>query len=59
MLYLKSCPRCSGDMYMDRDAYGSYRQCFQCGYVRDLAEQALAAPRAVERPLGRRRSAVA
>ncbi len=33
MLYLKGCPRCSGDIYADRDEYGAYRQCLQCGFV--------------------------
>ena len=33
MLYLKGCPRCAGDIYADRDEYGEYRQCLQCGFV--------------------------
>ena len=33
---LKSCPRCDGDMFIDRDLYGWYEQCIQCGYARDL-----------------------
>ena len=33
MLYLKGCPRCAGDIYADRDEYGAYRQCLQCGFV--------------------------
>ena len=36
MLRLKSCPRCKGDIRLDRDQYGWYEECFQCGYVRDL-----------------------
>jgi len=32
----KSCPRCDGDMFIDRDLYGWYEQCIQCGHVRDL-----------------------
>jgi len=32
----KSCPRCDGDMFIDRDLYGWYEQCIQCGYARDL-----------------------
>ena len=38
MLYLKSCPRCQGDLYSDRDAHGAFRQCLQCGFVQDLIE---------------------
>ncbi len=36
MIYFKACPRCRGDMAEDRDAYGFYVFCVQCGYQRDL-----------------------
>lgn len=36
MLRLKSCPRCNGDVIVDRDIHGWYEQCLQCGYERDL-----------------------
>ena len=36
MLKLKSCPKCKGDIMVDRDSYGWYEQCLQCGYLRDL-----------------------
>ncbi|MDD5082335.1 MAG: hypothetical protein PHU08_03075 [Dehalococcoidales bacterium] len=32
----KSCPRCQGDVYLDKDIDGWYEQCVQCGYVLDL-----------------------
>ena len=35
MLYLKACPRCQGDLHTNRDIYGSYRECLQCGYMVD------------------------
>lgn len=38
MLYLKGCPRCHGDLYLDRDAHGAFRQCLQCGWIQDLRE---------------------
>ncbi len=28
--FLKSCPRCRGDMYRDEDGY----QCLQCGHIK-------------------------
>jgi len=28
---LKSCPRCGGDTFVDRDMEGWYEQCLQCG----------------------------
>lgn len=36
MLRLKSCPKCKGDVRIDRDQYGWYEQCLQCGHVQDL-----------------------
>jgi DNA-directed RNA polymerase subunit M/transcription elongation factor TFIIS len=32
----KSCPRCKGVVYLEKDMYGWYEQCLQCGYSRDL-----------------------
>ncbi len=40
MLYLRSCPKCKGDMHADSDIYGTYRQCLQCGYLEDITEKA-------------------
>ena len=36
-LELKACPRCKGDMIGDRDIYGVYRECLQCGHMEDIA----------------------
>jgi hypothetical protein len=36
MLYTKVCPRCSGDVKLDRDNYGVYAKCLQCGFNRDF-----------------------
>ena len=36
MIRFKSCPRCKGDVRLDRDYYGWYEECLQCGYMRDL-----------------------
>jgi len=38
MLKLKACPRCKGDLNGNRDMYGSYDECLQCGYMRDIEE---------------------
>ena len=37
MFWLKSCPRCSGDLYQDDDQYGRYVSCLQCGLSRDVS----------------------
>ena len=38
MLELKACPRCKGDMHTNRDMYGSYKECLQCGHMQDVAD---------------------
>ena len=38
---LKSCPRCGGDLLIEKDLlYGWYEKCFQCSFSRDLKESA-------------------
>ncbi|MFC2010027.1 hypothetical protein ACFLVU_01225 [Chloroflexota bacterium] len=34
---LKSCPRCGGDMFIERDLDFWYEQCLQCAYRVELA----------------------
>lgn len=37
MMRLKSCPKCkTGDIALERDPYGSYMGCLQCGFLRYL-----------------------
>ena len=38
MFWLKGCPRCSGDLYHDRDQYGHFVTCAQCGFSKDLPQ---------------------
>ena len=43
MVWLKSCPRCGGDLYMEEAHFGSYVSCFQCGAaIADFDERAKA-----------------
>ena len=37
-IFLKQCPRCSGDLSTDSDQYGSYVHCLQCGYMADIKQ---------------------
>lgn len=39
MLDLRSCPRCKGDMHIESDMYGKYRQCWQCGFLMDISQE--------------------
>ena len=36
MLQLKACTRCRGDMHTNRDIYGTYQECLQCGHMVDI-----------------------
>ncbi|MDD5038890.1 MAG: hypothetical protein PHN78_06195 [Dehalococcoidales bacterium] len=33
---LRSCPRCGGDIFIDKDLFGGYEKCLQCGYCTEL-----------------------
>ena len=39
MMFLKACPKCRGDLVLDKDVYGVYVRCLQCGLMRDTAEK--------------------
>jgi hypothetical protein len=30
------CPKCGGNLYLDRDYIGWYEQCLQCAYMKDF-----------------------
>lgn len=47
MLKLNGCPRCGGTVLIDRDHYGWYQQCLNCGYEHDL-RQVIEARKAVK-----------
>ena len=34
----KKCPRCGGNIFIDKDIHGWYEQCLQCGRSSDLPE---------------------
>lgn len=53
-LYLKSCPRCSGDLLDTRDIDGDYLRCLQCGFSRELDP-----PKLVDRRIEGRRKRIA
>ena len=37
MTWFKSCPRCkTGDVISEKDYYGPYFMCLQCGYRKDI-----------------------
>ena len=44
-LRFKACRKCGGDVYLDRDAYGVFQTCLQCGRMVDLAVNPVLADR--------------
>jgi len=36
MLRFNRCPRCKGTLVLDKDLYGWYEECIQCGYLHDI-----------------------
>lgn len=58
MWKLKSCPRCGGDIFVDRDQDGWYEQCLQCSYCTDL-ESTVEVPEKVSRGNRRRAKKIA
>ncbi len=40
MWKFKNCPRCGGDIFIDKDMYGWYEQCLQCSHRCDLKKLA-------------------
>ncbi len=40
-LWLRSCPRCQGDLYEEKDMYGRFIACLQCAYYLSEAEEVL------------------
>jgi hypothetical protein len=39
MYWLKACPRCRGDLREEKDLYGVFITCIQCGYVASSVEE--------------------
>ena len=37
MFWFKLCPRCTGDLFEDRDQYGAFLTCMQCGFSKDVS----------------------
>ncbi len=43
VFYFKGCPRCKGDVYVEKDSFGTYRKCLQCGRMQELEQRRPAA----------------
>ncbi|MBM3925851.1 MAG: hypothetical protein FJ320_07675 [SAR202 cluster bacterium] len=35
-IYLKTCKKCRGDLFLNGDIYGPYLQCLQCGLLIEI-----------------------
>ena len=54
MWKFKNCPRCHGDIFIDKDLDGWYEQCLQCSYRHELKD--IAEFKKVSVPAGKERS---
>jgi hypothetical protein len=36
MIKINGCKKCHGALLLDKDEYGWYEECIQCGYTRDV-----------------------
>jgi ssDNA-binding Zn-finger/Zn-ribbon topoisomerase 1 len=32
------CPKCGGNVYLEKDHFGWYQQCLQCGFTQNLGK---------------------
>ena len=39
MFYLKGCSKCHGDLTLEKDAYGAFLKCLQCGKLTEVNER--------------------
>ncbi len=39
MFYLKGCSKCHGDLTLEKDAYGAFLKCLQCGKLTEVNEK--------------------
>ncbi len=54
MMWLKSCPRCQGDLYARNDSFGPYIACAQCGHTLNAVQELALKPRTVTQPVHQR-----
>ena len=40
-IVFRSCQRCRGDVYASSDMFGAYLECLQCGWIKDISNDAL------------------
>ncbi len=38
MFYLKACRKCHGDLTLEKDPYGAFLKCLQCGRLTEVNE---------------------
>ena len=41
MFWLKSCPRCNGDLYENHDIHGTYVACLQCSHYLTMEDEGI------------------
>jgi hypothetical protein len=38
MFYLKACTKCEGDLTLEKDSFGAFLKCLQCGKLTEVNE---------------------
>lgn len=56
MYWFKSCPRCRGDLHVERDIYSTEIVCMQCGHILNRAQVQALLERTMPRALRTRRA---
>ena len=51
MFYLKSCPKCHGDVYISTDIFGPYTSCMQCSHYLTETEETQLSQLSLSRPM--------
>ena len=60
MWRFKSCPRCKGDMFIDKNGDSWYEECLQCGFSRELVDMVVVGtqPSSMKNSIGARKAKI-
>lgn len=58
MFYFKACPKCQGDQTLEKDAYGEYKKCLQCGTIIEVSDQEISDQEISDQKVGGEQSAL-
>ena len=56
MFYFKACPKCQGDQTLEKDAYGEFKKCLQCGTLIEVEVAQFALADSADQPKATRKA---